>query len=148
VFQVTRYLGYPRPPLNLLSLAFFQSQSLLLNVKVMLLTKTHMVISFWIIIIHHSPIQLTSCMTALTKDPSTSRRGPNSRSTGFLLMLLCQLVLLHERIFLGSFGSCIEFDAARHRQVHLGFRCHQLSVCCCLTGLRCCTLGVRRQRTS
>merc|ERR1719397_2282530 len=44
VFQVTRYLGYPSPPLNFLSLAFFESQSLLLNVKVMLLTKTHMVI--------------------------------------------------------------------------------------------------------
>ena len=33
---------------------------------------------------------------------------------------------------------------ARHRQVHLGSRCHQLSACCCLTGLRCCTLKEKK----
>jgi len=83
VFQVTRY---PSPLSNSLSLAFFKSQSLLLNVKVMLSTKTDMTVWFWITTIHRSLIQLTSCMTALTKDrlpmakitqrPSTSTADP------------------------------------------------------------------------
>ena len=40
---------------------------------------------------------------------------------------------------LGFFS--VQLDAATHRQVRLGSRCHQLSACCCCsTGLRCCTL--------